>query len=204
MLNKKEYIKLNWSKVKGMLPVIIQHHISGEVLMHGYMNKEALDKTDKEAIVTFYSRTKKRLWTKGETSGNYLTVVDISIDCDYDSILILVLPKGETCHLNRNSCFLFSFIPDYAFLYHLEKMLKEKRASDANLSYTAKLYSLGTKRIAQKVAEEGVETAIAAVTNDEKELIEEVSDLVFHLLVLLQNQSLNFNQILSNLRKRNK
>lgn len=204
MLNKKEYIKLNWSKVKGMLPVVIQDHTSGEVLMHGYMNKEALDKTDKEAIVTFYSRTKKRLWTKGETSGNYLKVVDISIDCDYDSILILVLPQGKTCHLNRNSCFLFSCIPDYIFLSYLEKILKKKKKSNINFSYTAKLYSLGTKRIAQKVAEEGIETAIAAITNDEKELIEEASDLVFHLLVLLQNQSLNFNKILLNLRKRNK
>ena len=132
MLNKKEYLKLNWSKVKGMLPVVIQHNISGEVLMHGYMNKEALDKTNEEAIVTFYSRTKKRLWTKGETSGNYLKVVDISIDCDYDSILILVLPNGDTCHLNRNSCFFSSVIPDYTFLYYLEKMLKKKKISNSN------------------------------------------------------------------------
>ncbi|CAL4042342.1 bifunctional phosphoribosyl-AMP cyclohydrolase/phosphoribosyl-ATP diphosphatase HisIE [Buchnera aphidicola] len=204
MLNKKEYLKLNWDKVQGMLPVIIQHNISGEVLMHGYMNKEALEKTEKEEIVTLYSRTKKRLWTKGETSGNYLKVVNISIDCDYDSILMLVLPKGKTCHLNRISCFESNSISDYSFLYYLENLLKGKKISNSGSSYTTDLYLSGTKRIAQKVAEEGIETAIAAVTKNKKELIDEASDLIFHLLVLLQNQSLDFNLVLSNLRKRNK
>ncbi|MCW5196808.1 bifunctional phosphoribosyl-AMP cyclohydrolase/phosphoribosyl-ATP diphosphatase HisIE [Buchnera aphidicola (Pemphigus obesinymphae)] len=204
MLNKKEYLKINWNKIQDMLPAIIQHNVSGEVLMHGYMNQEALNKTNQEKIVTFYSRTKKRLWTKGESSGNYLKVVNISVDCDYDSILILVIPEGKTCHLDRISCFLSYIVPDFIFLYHLENILKNRKRFNKNLSYTNKLYSSGTKRIAQKVAEEGIETAIAAVTNDREELIDESSDLIFHLLVLLQNQSLDFNLIISNLRKRNK
>lgn len=204
MLNKKEYLKINWNKIRDMLPAIIQHNVSGEILMHGYMNKEALNKTNQEKIVTFYSRTKKRLWTKGESSGNYLKVVNISVDCDYDSILILVIPQGNTCHLDRSSCFLSYMVPDFTFLYHLENILKKRKRFNKNLSYTNKLYSSGTKRIAQKVAEEGIETAIAAVTNDREELINESSDLIFHLLVLLQNQSLDFNLVISNLRKRNK
>ncbi|HMI77042.1 MAG TPA: bifunctional phosphoribosyl-AMP cyclohydrolase/phosphoribosyl-ATP diphosphatase HisIE [Buchnera sp. (in: enterobacteria)] len=202
MLNQKDFYKIHWDKINGMLPVIIQHYISGEILMHGYMNQEALLKTNNEKIVTFYSRTKKRLWTKGETSKNYLKVINISIDCDYDTILVLVDPINNTCHLGKNSCFSLPKMPNYIFLYHLEKLLKERKNINPKLSYTAQLYSSGIKRIAQKVAEEGIETALSAVTNNKKELMNEAADLIFHLLVLLESQNLNFNIIIEHLYQR--
>lgn len=202
MLNKQDLFKLNWDKVNGIIPIIIQHYISGEILMHGYMNEEALFKTYEEKIVTFYSRTKKRLWTKGEKSKNYLQVINLAIDCDYDTILFLVNPIRNTCHLGNNSCFMLSKLPNYTFLYNLEIFLKERKKDDPKSSYTSRLHSSGTKRIAQKVAEEGVETALSAVVNDKKELINETSDLIFHLLVLLENQNISFDMVIENLYQR--
>lgn len=194
---------LDWQKVDNLMPVIIQHYISGEVLMLGYMNQEALAQTLSSGKVTFYSRTKQRLWTKGETSGNFLNVVNISTDCDNDTLLILVNPIGPTCHTGTNSCFKNSKT-EWGFLYDLEQLLGSRKQADPNTSYTAKLYHDGTKRIAQKVGEEGVETALAATVKDKEELKNESADLIYHLLVLLQDQNLSLQDVIGILKARHK
>ncbi|WP_415270518.1 bifunctional phosphoribosyl-AMP cyclohydrolase/phosphoribosyl-ATP diphosphatase HisIE [Buttiauxella agrestis] len=185
------------------MPVIVQHAKSGEVLMLGYMNPQALAQTIESGKVTFFSRTKQRLWTKGETSGNFLNVVKIASDCDNDTLLVLVNPIGPTCHLGTSSCFGETH-HDWLFLYQLEELLASRKTADPESSYTAKLYASGTKRIAQKVGEEGVETALAATVNDRFELKNEASDLVYHLLVLLQDQELDLSAVIENLRERHK
>ncbi|WP_392563791.1 bifunctional phosphoribosyl-AMP cyclohydrolase/phosphoribosyl-ATP diphosphatase HisIE [Orbus wheelerorum] len=203
MLTLQQIDQLDWQKVDNLMPAIIQHAISGEVLMLGYMNKEALTKTIESSKVTFYSRTKSRLWTKGETSGNFLNLVNISADCDNDSLLILVNPVGATCHTGSNSCF-SPAQSDFGFLFELEQLLASRKNADPNSSYTAKLYHDGTKRIAQKVGEEGVETALAATVNDREELKNESADLIYHLLVLLQDQKLNLSDVIAILKSRHK
>ncbi|AWQ18201.1 phosphoribosyl-ATP pyrophosphatase [Pantoea ananatis] len=201
MLTEQQLSRLDWEKTQGMMPVIVQHNVSGEVLMHGYMNQDALNKTLQDGNVTFFSRTKNRLWTKGETSGHFLQVVSITPDCDNDTLLVLANPIGPTCHLGTSSCF-SPAAPDWTFLYQLEQLLASRKSADPESSYTAKLYASGTKRIAQKVGEEGVETALAATVNDREELTNEASDLIYHLLVLLQDQDLDLSTIISNLRAR--
>lgn len=203
MLTEQQLAQLDWVKTDGMMPAIVQHAVSGEVLMHGYMNQEALAKTLEIGKVTLWSRTKQRLWTKGETSENFLNVVSITPDCDNDTLLILANPIGPTCHLGTSSCF-SPAAPDWTFLYQLEQLLAERKHADPKSSYTASLYASGTKRIAQKVGEEGVETALAATVNDRHELTNEASDLIYHLLVLLQDQDLNLSTIINNLRERQK
>lgn len=203
MLTEQQLTRLDWEKTDGMMPAIVQHAVSGEVLMHGYMNQEALEKTLASGKVTFWSRTKERLWTKGETSENYLNVASITPDCDNDTLLILANPVGPTCHLGTSSCF-SPAAPDWTFLYQLEQLLAERKHADPKSSYTASLYASGTKRIAQKVGEEGVETALAATVNDREELTNEASDLLYHLLVLLQDQDLDLSRIINNLRQRHK
>ncbi|MDU2478596.1 MAG: bifunctional phosphoribosyl-AMP cyclohydrolase/phosphoribosyl-ATP diphosphatase HisIE [Klebsiella sp.] len=196
--------QLDWEKTDGMMPAIVQHAVSGEVLMLGYMNKEALEKTEatgNTGKVTFYSRTKQRLWTKGETSGHVLNVVSITPDCDNDTLLVLVNPIGPTCHKGTTSCF-GDAGHQWLFLYQLEQLLAERKHADPESSYTAKLYASGTKRIAQKVGEEGVETALAATVNDRFELKNEASDLMYHLLVLLQDQGLDLGEVIDNLKSR--
>lgn len=202
MLDKKEILKLNWKKTNGMIPTIVQDHLSNEILMHGYMNKEAFLKTQKEGLVTFYSRTKNRLWTKGETSGNYLKVINITTDCDCDTLLILVSSIGKTCHLGNNSCFSLKS-NNSTFLFSLEKIIEEKKGIQDNPSYTYDLYKSGTTRIAQKVGEEAIETILAAMKKDKNELINEASDLIYHLIVLLHDQNVNLNLVIENLKKRN-
>lgn len=203
LLTGEQISQLDWVKVDNLMPAIIQHAVSGEVLMLGYMNQEALNATQSSGKVTFWSRTKERLWTKGETSENYLNVVSITPDCDNDTLLVLVNPVGPTCHKGNNSCF-HPAETDWAFLYQLEELLASRKTADPESSYTAKLYASGTKRIAQKVGEEGVEVALAATVNDRFELKNEASDLVYHLLVLLQDQDLNLSAVIENLRQRHK
>ena len=203
LLTGEQISQLDWAKVDNLMPAIIQHAVSGEVLMLGYMNQEALSVTQSSGKVTFYSRTKERLWTKGETSENYLNVVSITPDCDNDTLLVLVNPVGPTCHKGNNSCF-HPAETDWAFLYQLEELLASRKTADPESSYTAKLYASGTKRIAQKVGEEGVETALAATVNDRFELKNEASDLMYPLLVLLQDQDLNLSAVIDNLRQRHK
>ncbi|QCI18097.1 bifunctional phosphoribosyl-AMP cyclohydrolase/phosphoribosyl-ATP diphosphatase HisIE [Buchnera aphidicola (Aphis nasturtii)] len=201
LIKQKKILRLDWNKTNNMMPTIIQDVLSNEVLMHGYMNQEAFLKTQKEGFVTFYSRSKKRLWTKGETSGNFLRVVEITTDCDNDSLLVLVEPIGNTCHLNKKSCF---FLKNHhlSFLYELERTIENRKNNNFKNSYTSSLYKSGTHRIAQKVGEEAVETILAAMKKDTNELINESSDLIYHLLVLLHDQNLNFNLIIENLKKR--
>jgi len=203
MLTELQLSQLDWEKTDGLLPAVVQHAVSGEVLMLGYMNKAALAKTQETGKVTFFSRTKGRLWTKGESSGHFLNVVRIAPDCDNDTLLVLANPIGPTCHTGTSSCF-GDTNHQWLFLYQLEQLLAERKTADPESSYTAKLYASGTKRIAQKVGEEGVETALAATVNDRFELTNEASDLVYHLLVLLQDQDLDLTAVIENLRNRHK
>lgn len=203
MLTAQQLNQLDWQKVDNLMPVIIQHAISGDVLMLGYMNQEALQQTIASKQVTFYSRTKQRLWTKGETSGHFLNVVNMSVDCDNDTLLILVNPIGPTCHTGSNSCF-SEVQTQWGFLFELEQLLASRKSADPSSSYTAKLYHDGTKRIAQKVGEEGVETALAATVHDREELKNESADLIYHLLVLLQDQNLSLSNVIDILKSRHK
>ena len=195
--------QLDWEKTDGMMPAIVQHAVSGEVLMLGYMNKDALAKTLETGKVTFFSRTKGRLWTKGEMSGNFLNLVSISPDCDNDTLLVLVNPIGPTCHKGNSSCFAEAS-HEWLFLYQLEELIASRKTADPESSYTAKLYASGTKRIAQKVGEEGVETALAATVKDREELKNEASDLVYHLMVLLQDGGLGLGDVVGRLRERHR
>lgn len=195
--------QINWQKINNLLPVIVQHATTCEVLMLGYMNPEALEKTLAEKKVTFFSRTKNRLWTKGETSGNFLHVVDMSLDCDQDALLILADPVGPTCHTGTESCFSqLKNEPNWIFFSKLEKLLKARKGADPETSYTAQLYARGTKRIAQKVGEEGVETALAATVKDRNETICEAADLAYHLTVLLQDADLSWADVIGKLKER--
>ncbi|MCL0000629.1 bifunctional phosphoribosyl-AMP cyclohydrolase/phosphoribosyl-ATP diphosphatase HisIE [Providencia rettgeri] len=201
MLTTEQSSQLAWQKVDNLMPVIVQHAVSGDVLMLGYMNPEALQVTLDSRKVTFFSRTKQRLWMKGETSNNFLNLVDIYPDCDSDTLLALALPDGPTCHSGTQSCFAPAQ-SDWGFLFELETLLKERKTASPESSYTARLYASGTKRIAQKVGEEGVETALAATVNDRAELTNEAADLMYHLLVLLQDQELDLSTIIKRLKER--
>ncbi|MCG7488105.1 bifunctional phosphoribosyl-AMP cyclohydrolase/phosphoribosyl-ATP diphosphatase HisIE [Vibrio sp. Of14-4] len=196
--------RINWSKVDGLVPAIIQDFCSSQVLMMGYMNQEALAKTAETGKVTFFSRTKERLWTKGETSGNVLQLVNISLDCDNDTLLVKVEPIGPTCHLGNTTC--WDIDPQeesqMVWLNQLERLLEARKNADPESSYTASLYAKGTKRISQKVGEEGVEVALAATSGDKSELVCESADLVYHLMVLLQDQGLSMNDVINKLKQR--
>ncbi|EHD21913.1 MULTISPECIES: bifunctional phosphoribosyl-AMP cyclohydrolase/phosphoribosyl-ATP diphosphatase HisIE [Brenneria] len=201
MLSDEQKNRLDWKKTDGLLPVVVQHAVSGEVLMLGYMNQDALLATEESGKVTFFSRTKQRLWTKGESSGNFLHVVSITPDCDNDTLLVLANPIGPTCHLGSSSCF-SPAASDWQFLYQLEQLLSARKNADPASSYTARLYASGTKRIAQKVGEEGLETALAATVHDREELTNEAADLMYHLLVLLQDQDLDMATVINRLKER--
>ncbi|MGO2305887.1 bifunctional phosphoribosyl-AMP cyclohydrolase/phosphoribosyl-ATP diphosphatase HisIE [Providencia sp.] len=201
MLTTEQCSQLAWQKVDELMPVVVQHATSGDVLMLGYMTREALQVTLDSRKVTFFSRSKQRLWTKGETSNNFLNLVDIVADCDSDTLLALALPDGPTCHNGTQSCFAPAQ-SDWGFLFELENILKERKTADPESSYTARLYASGTKRIAQKVGEEGVETALAATVNDRAELTNEAADLMYHLMVLLQDQDLDLSAIIKRLKER--
>lgn len=201
MLTKEDIKTLDWEKTGGLIPVVVQDACSGQVLMLGYMNLEALEKTLETKKVTFWSRTKQRLWTKGETSGHWLNLVDIGTDCDSDTLLVLVNPEGPTCHCGTKSCF-SPVEHKWNFLRELEVLLESRRTADPATSYTASLYARGTKRIAQKVGEEGVETALAATVHDKEELKNEAADLVYHLLVLLADADLELADVIDILRAR--
>lgn len=201
MLNIQQ---IDWTKVNHLLPVVIQDNKTAQVLMLGFMNEEALQKTINDGVVCFFSRTKNRLWVKGETSGNFLKVVKMGLDCDNDSLLILVNPVGATCHTGATSCFDKSDTPDLVFLANLEKLINERKSADPNSSYTASLFAKGTKRIAQKVGEEGVETALAATVKDKNETICESADLIYHLTVLLADGDLTLGDVIGKLKERHK
>ena len=196
---------LDWEKGNGLLPAIVQHARTGKVLMLGYMNDAALRETLAGGRVMFYSRSRECLWLKGETSGNYLNVVDVSTDCDNDTILVLADPIGPTCHKGTESCFAAAAETDaqrLAFLALLENIIANRIADQPEGSYTAKLFADGPGRIAQKIGEEGVETALAAVTRDDDGLVSECADLLFHLLLLLKSRDLSLERVVDELRAR--
>ncbi len=184
----------------GLLPAIIQNASTGKVLMLGYMNDEAFLKTQAERKVTFFSRSKQRLWTKGETSGNFLHVVSLSLDCDQDAILIQANPDGPTCHEGTETC----FKDDSAkgFLYELERVIADRKADPKEGSYTNELFDKGTKKIAQKVGEEATEVILEAMEGNWDLLIEETSDLLYHLVTLLQDQGVSLEDVEKKLKER--
>ena len=186
---------------RGLIPAIIQDSISFNVLMLGYMNKDSLQHTLKTDEVTFFSRSKQRLWTKGETSGNKLLLKSIEFDCDKDAILIKAKQLGPTCHLENYSCFKSETRNTFSIINELEATIDERKTEFLENSYVASLLNKGVKEIAKKVTEEAGETSIAAVTNDGR-LIDESADLLFHLLVLLKNQNYSFKDVLKELNKR--
>ncbi len=196
--------RLGWAKGDGLLPAIVQHWQSGEVLMLGYMNAEALTQTQSSGHVTFYSRSKQRLWTKGESSGNVLTLKSIRIDCDADTLLLQAEPQGPTCHEGTSSCFGESrdVQPPLGFLAELDVLVAQRHAERPAGSYTTQLFDGDIRRIAQKVGEEGVETALAAVVQGDEELVGEAADLIFHLTVLLRARGLSLDHVAQKLQAR--
>jgi phosphoribosyl-ATP pyrophosphohydrolase/phosphoribosyl-AMP cyclohydrolase len=181
---------LDWAKGDGLLPAVIQHHLTGEVLMLGYMNRDALAQTLREGKVTFYSRSKARLWTKGESSGHVLVLKSLRVDCDGDTLLVGADPHGPTCHRGTSSCFGEDARPPLGFLAELDALVAQRDAERPAGSYTTRLFESGVRRIAQKVGEEGVETALAAAAQGDDELLGEAADLLFHLTVLLRARGL--------------
>lgn len=203
-LTQDTIAELDWHKGNGLLPAIVQHCFSGKILMQGYMNRDALDKTLDSRLVTFYSRSKQRLWTKGETSGNHLELVSLAADCDNDSLVVLAQPLGPSCHLGSETCWGDSEQPQLSFIADLEQVIAARKNADPDSSYTASLFAAGVKRMAQKVGEEGVETALAAAVGDIEELKNESADLLFHLLVLLQANDVELSEVIAVLQKRHK
>ncbi|GAB2506009.1 bifunctional phosphoribosyl-AMP cyclohydrolase/phosphoribosyl-ATP diphosphatase HisIE [Pseudoxanthomonas sangjuensis] len=204
--------KLDWAKGGGLVPAIVQDADTLRVLMLGYMNADALAATRASGHVTFHSRSKQRLWTKGESSGHFLDLVDIRADCDDDTLLVLARPHGPTCHLGRASCFPDApgtredALPgaDLAFLAELDALVAERERERPDGSYTTKLFEAGVRRIAQKVGEEGVETSLAAVAQDDAALLGESADLLYHLLVLLRARGLSLGDAVGVLRQRHR
>lgn len=196
---------LAWHKGDGLLPAVVQHARTGRVLMLAYMNEPALQQTLATGRAVFFSRSRQQLWTKGETSGNYLNIVDVSTDCDSDAVLLLADPLGPTCHNGTESCFAAAASTDvdrFAFLPVLEATIANRMAEKPEDSYTARLIAQGPGRIAQKIGEEGVETALAAVTRDDAGLLGECADLLYHVMVLLKSRDLELGDVINELRLR--
>jgi len=187
---------------KGLIPAVIQDAQTLKVLMLGYMNEEAYTKTQAEKRVTFFSRSKNRLWTKGETSENYLEVVNVAVDCDQDTILIQVNPAGPTCHTGADTCFNESNTDNSAWLDHLKHIIRSRKNASADTSYTASLFEMGTHKVAQKVGEEAVELVIEAMMNNDELFKGEAADLIFHLLVLLEDRGIGLEEIVKTLQAR--
>ncbi|MCC5855451.1 MAG: bifunctional phosphoribosyl-AMP cyclohydrolase/phosphoribosyl-ATP diphosphatase HisIE [Idiomarina sp.] len=202
---EEQLTALAWDKMDGLLPCIVQDSLTGRVLMQGYMNLEAAQHTLAQGQVTFFSRSKQRLWTKGESSGHVLQLSELSVDCDQDSLLAMAVPHGPTCHLGTESCWQHEQLPAVYELGHLERTIAERKQSGASdTSYTASLLASGIRRCAQKVGEEGVEVALAAVAQDDEALLNESADLLYHLLVVLQARDLSLQDVTDVLRQRRK
>ena len=187
---------------QGLVPAIVQDYITGTVLMLGYMNEESYQKTIDTKLITFFSRSRNQLWIKGETSGNYLDLVELKVDCDNDAILVTALARGNTCHTGSLSC--FSKEISGSFLADLENLIRDRKLNPQTGSYTSSLFTAGTSKIAQKVGEEAVETVIDAVRSDKIRLKEECADLLYHLLILLADQDLSLSDVINILRLRQK
>jgi phosphoribosyl-ATP pyrophosphohydrolase/phosphoribosyl-AMP cyclohydrolase len=206
---RKDIDKLAWKKMDGLLPAIVQDAFDGRVLMQAYMNREALQTSLESGRVTFWSRSRQALWTKGETSGNTLELMAVHADCDSDCILVLAKPHGPSCHRGTDTCFDGALsdlgqrvAPELSFLAGLERLIHEREKQRPQGSYTTKLFEAGVKRIAQKVGEEGVETALAATAGDTEELANESADLLYHLLVLLRARDLSLADVVETLKSR--
>ncbi|MEN6588285.1 MAG: bifunctional phosphoribosyl-AMP cyclohydrolase/phosphoribosyl-ATP diphosphatase HisIE [Proteiniphilum sp.] len=195
-------MNIDIQKNEGLVPVVIQHASTLQVLMLGYMNEEALEKTRAEGKVTFFSRSKQRLWTKGETSGNFLMVEEIQVDCDKDTLLIKAYPQGPTCHTGSTSC--FQEETPKGFLYELEKVIEQRITENPEGSYTAKLFSRGVNKVAQKVGEEAVELVIEAKDDNIDLFKNEAADLLYHYLILLKTKDLKLQDIEAVLKERHK
>lgn len=193
---------LNFEKLNGLIPAIVQDYTTGQVLMLGFMNREALEITKQTGFVTFYSRTRRQIWTKGETSRNYLTVQSITPDCDGDTLLISAIPQGPVCHTGNATCFGNQVTSNVNFLEKLESIIESKKNEPIDASYTAKLLNLGSKRIAKKLGEEAVELALEAENGTVDRLIDEAADLMYHLQVLLVSRGLSISDVTEKLKQR--
>jgi len=202
----KTVMKIDFNKnLDGLVPAIVQDASTKNVLMLGYMNEEALEKTQETKKVTFFSRSKKRLWTKGEESGNFLNLVDIKVDCDNDTLLIFASPGGPTCHLGSDTCWNEENMPNFGFLSQLERVIEQRRSSaDGSKSYVASLFEKGINKIAQKVGEEAVEVVIEAKDTNDELFLNESADLLFHYLMLLQAKGFTLKDIEAVLKKRHR
>lgn len=198
--------QLNWNKGQGLLPAIVQHAHSGSVLMLGYMNRDALARTQEDGYVTFYSRSRQALWRKGETSGNTLETIDVAADCDGDTVLVRAIPNGPTCHLGTATCFDVRDTGQImsGFLGALEKVVRTRLTEQPEGSYVAELARSGRARRAQKVGEEAVELVLAAVGGDRGETIDEAADLLFHMLVLLAAEDIPLAEVVAALQARHR
>jgi phosphoribosyl-ATP pyrophosphohydrolase/phosphoribosyl-AMP cyclohydrolase len=197
--------QIDWDKGAGLVPAIIQHAQSGAVLMLGYMNREALQATLERGRVVFYSRSRQRLWEKGESSGHALTLKEIRVDCDHDTLLVTALPAGPVCHTGTATCFgdeTQSAAERLSFLNELEAIVASRIQDGAESSYTARLVAGGIRRVSQKVGEEGLEVALAGATEDDPHLISESADLLYHLVVLLRARGLTLEQVVAELASR--
>ena len=198
-------MKLDFSKNKnGLIPAIIQDSLTKNILMLGYMNKTALDITKKSKKVTFYSRSKNRIWTKGEESGNFLNLISIIEDCDNDTLLIRAEPMGPTCHQGTETCWGEKNTMSYGFLSNLESIISKRKNQNPDKSYTASLFKSGINKISQKLGEEATETIIEAKDENDDLFLNESADLLFHFLVLLQYKGFELNDVVNILKKRNK
>ncbi len=204
-MNLTDIEQLDWAKGDGLLPAIVQDARSGAVLMLGFMNRDALRTTLADRRVTFWSRTRQALWTKGETSGNFIDVDDVTMDCDRDTLLVIGRPRGPVCHTGAPDCFPghpATTATELAFLDRLEGIIASRIADAPETSYTAKLHARGPMRIAQKVGEEGLEVALAAVGSDDANVVGESADLLFHLLLLLKSRGLSLRDVVRELEQR--
>ncbi|MFT3905038.1 MAG: bifunctional phosphoribosyl-AMP cyclohydrolase/phosphoribosyl-ATP diphosphatase HisIE [Steroidobacteraceae bacterium] len=203
-LSNADIARIKWDAA-GLIPAVVQDAVSGAVLMLAWMNAEALQATRTRGKVVFFSRSRQKLWEKGETSGHTLNLVDLQLDCDGDTLLVLANPIGPTCHTGTPTCFgepAVTGAGELAFLAKLEGIVAQRIAENPDQSYTAKLYQRGVRRMAQKVGEEGLEVALAAVAQGDEELLGESADLLFHLLVLLKSRDLRLPQVVAELQHR--
>ncbi|RIH66850.1 bifunctional phosphoribosyl-AMP cyclohydrolase/phosphoribosyl-ATP diphosphatase HisIE [Mariniphaga sediminis] len=197
--------QIDFNKLNGLVPAVIQDNSTQKVLMVGFMNKEALQKTTETGKVTFFSRTKNRLWTKGEESGNFLNVVSILVDCDKDTLLVKANPVGPVCHTGADTCFSeTNKEADIQFLEYLQSFIDKRKQEMPEGSYTTSLFQKGTSKISQKVGEEAVETIIGAMANDDENFIYEAGDLIYHLIVLLTHKGYRLEDVVKELKKRHK
>ena len=195
--------QIDWAKGDGLVPAIVQHAISGRVLMLAYMNVDALTQTQSSGWVTFFSRSRQCLWTKGETSGNRLELNSIEVDCDGDTLVVNAIPSGPTCHLEKHSCFDDeNERPGFGFIGQLESIIESRMSDRPNNSYTVQLLDAGTQRIAQKIGEEGVELALATSGGDSGAIVREAADLIFHTLLMLRHRGLQFADVVEQLKSR--